>query len=143
MFYLFIYFIGKRFIYWNGVEPRMCLVETELIKELLYKHSTKSGKSWLQQQGNKHFIGRGLLMANGENWHHQRHIVAPAFMGERLKVYSQFCLDKSLYIRYNVVPKILTSCTFLFNGINLLAKFLSTSLNLDSLRFSNFKRYNQ
>ncbi|XP_050226703.1 cytokinin hydroxylase [Mercurialis annua] len=79
---------GKRFIYWHGIEPRMCLTETELIKELMTKYSTKAGKSWLQQQGSKHFIGRGLLMANGDNWYHQRHIVAPAFMGDRLKSYA-------------------------------------------------------
>ena len=77
---------GKRFIYWNGTEPRMCLTETKLIKELLSSYSTKAGKSWLQQQGSKHFIGKGLLMANGDDWHHQRHIVAPAFMGDKLKV---------------------------------------------------------
>lgn len=77
---------GKRFIYWNGMEPRMCLTETELIKELLSRYSKKAGKSWLQQQGSKHFIGRGLLMANGDDWHHQRRIVAPAFMGDKLKV---------------------------------------------------------
>lgn len=82
----FILNTGKRFIYWNGIEPRMCITETELIKELLSRYSTKAGKSWLQQQGSKHFIGRGLLMANGDDWHHQRHIVAPAFMGDRLKV---------------------------------------------------------
>ncbi|XP_065857823.1 cytokinin hydroxylase [Euphorbia lathyris] len=79
---------GKRFIYWHGIEPRMCLTETELIKELLTKYSTKAGKSWLQQQGSKHFIGRGLLMANGDNWYHQRHIVAPAFMGDKLKSFA-------------------------------------------------------
>jgi cytochrome P450 len=64
----------------------LCLTETELIKEFLSKYSTVSGKSWLQKQGSKHFIGEGVLMANGENWYHQRHIVAPAFMGDRLKV---------------------------------------------------------
>ncbi|KAI4346870.1 hypothetical protein L6164_007733 [Bauhinia variegata] len=79
---------GKRFLFWNGTEPRMCLAETELIKEFLSKYSTVSGKSWQQQQGSKHFIGRGLLMANGEDWYHQRHIVAPAFMGDRLKGYA-------------------------------------------------------
>ncbi|KAL0378072.1 UNVERIFIED_CONTAM: Cytokinin hydroxylase [Sesamum radiatum] len=84
---------GKRFIYWNGVEPRMCLTETELIKELLSKYSTISGKSWLQQQGSKHFIGRGLLMANGDDWYHQRHIVAPAFMGDKLKSYAGYMVD--------------------------------------------------
>ncbi|KAJ6402674.1 hypothetical protein OIU84_014724 [Salix udensis] len=76
---------GKRFIFWNGVEPRLCISETEMIKELLTKYSTKSGKSWLQREGTKHFIGRGLLMANGSDWSHQRHIAAPSFMGERLK----------------------------------------------------------
>ncbi|XP_010265149.1 PREDICTED: cytokinin hydroxylase-like [Nelumbo nucifera] len=77
---------GKRFIFWNGSEPRMCLTETEKIKELLSSKCVSiSGKSWLQQQGTKHFIGRGLLMANGDDWYHQRHIVAPAFMADKLK----------------------------------------------------------
>jgi len=49
------------------------------------KHNGVSGRSWLQQQGTKNFIGRGLLMANGQDWHHQRHLAAPAFTGERLK----------------------------------------------------------
>ncbi|CAJ1947410.1 unnamed protein product [Sphenostylis stenocarpa] len=79
---------GKRFIYWNGIEPRLCLTDTALIKEFLSKYNSLSGKSWQQQQGSKHFIGKGLLMANGEHWHHQRHMVAPAFMGERLKGYA-------------------------------------------------------
>ena len=35
-----------------------------MIKELLTKHNSVTGKSWLQQQGTKGFIGRGLLMAN-------------------------------------------------------------------------------
>ncbi|XP_057481178.1 cytokinin hydroxylase-like [Actinidia eriantha] len=84
---------GKRFIYWNGIEPRMCITETELIKELLSRYSTKAGKSWLQQQGSKNFIGRGLLMANGDDWHHQRHIVAPAFMGDKLKSYAGYMVE--------------------------------------------------
>lgn len=97
--------IGKRFIYWTGIEPRMCLAETELIKELLSKYSTISGKSWLQQQGSKHFIGRGLLMANGEDWYHQRHIIAPAFMGDRLKVhtYNNVCFVLIMVTNYLLV----------------------------------------
>jgi len=79
--------VGKRFLYWNGIEPRLCLTDTALIKEFLSKYNSISGKSWQQQQGSKHFIGKGLLMVNGEDWHHQRHLVVPAFKGERLKVY--------------------------------------------------------
>lgn len=84
---------GKRFIYWNGIEPRLCLTETELIKELLSKYSTISGRSWQQRQGSKHFIGRGLLMANGRDWYHQRHIVAPAFTGDNLKRYGEYMVE--------------------------------------------------
>ncbi|XP_010528474.1 PREDICTED: cytokinin hydroxylase [Tarenaya hassleriana] len=79
---------GKRFIVWNGTEPRLVLAETEMIKELLTRHNATTGKSWLQQQGAKSFIGRGLLMANGDDWHHQRHLTAPAFSGDRLKGYA-------------------------------------------------------
>ncbi|XP_078444832.1 cytokinin hydroxylase-like [Wolffia australiana] len=85
---------GKRFIFWCGSEPRMCLTETDMIKELLSsKHTHASGKSWLQQQGSKHFIGRGLLMANGDDWLHQRHIVAPAFMGDKLKSHEGYMVE--------------------------------------------------
>lgn len=78
---------GKRFVYCYGSEPRLCLTETDMIKELLSsKFVQNTGKSWLQQEGTRHFIGRGLLMANGASWSHQRHIVAPAFMADKLKV---------------------------------------------------------
>lgn len=78
---------GKRFMFWYGSEPRLCLTEIDMIKELLSsKYVHISGKSWLQQQGSKHFIGQGLLMANGDNWFRQRHVVAPAFMADKLKV---------------------------------------------------------
>uniref|UniRef100_A0A0D9XDJ3 Cytochrome P450 n=1 Tax=Leersia perrieri TaxID=77586 RepID=A0A0D9XDJ3_9ORYZ len=77
---------GKMFVYMYGSEPRLCMTDTALIKEFLsskYAHST--GKSWLQRQGTRHFIGGGLLMANGARWSHQRHVVAPAFMADKLK----------------------------------------------------------
>jgi cytokinin trans-hydroxylase len=57
-----------------------------VVGELLSsRHARATGKSWLQRQGAKHFIGRGLLMANGATWAHQRHVVAPAFMADRLR----------------------------------------------------------
>nr|GMC97019.1 cytokinin hydroxylase-like [Ipomoea batatas]GMD00903.1 cytokinin hydroxylase-like [Ipomoea batatas] len=65
---------GKRFIYWNGVEPRLCLTEPDLMKELLSKYTAVTGKSWMQREGAKHFTGRGLLMSNGENCY-ARHMV--------------------------------------------------------------------
>ncbi|KMT18554.1 hypothetical protein BVRB_2g026880 [Beta vulgaris subsp. vulgaris] len=84
---------GKRYIYWNGFEPRMCLTDPDMIKELLTKYNPLSGKSWLQQQGSKNFIGNGLLMANGNAWYHQRHIVSPAFMSDKLKSYAGYVVE--------------------------------------------------
>ncbi|KAI0524854.1 hypothetical protein KFK09_004244 [Dendrobium nobile] len=85
---------GKRFVFWYGSEPRLCLTDTELIKEFLSsKYVQISGKSWLQLQGSKHFIGQGLLMANGNKWLHQRHVVAPAFMGEKLKNHMGYMVE--------------------------------------------------
>lgn len=78
---------GKLFVYWYGSEPRLCLTDAAQIKEFLSSKyaANATGKSWLQRQGTRHFIGRGVLMANGAHWSHQRHAVAPAFMPDRLK----------------------------------------------------------
>ncbi|PKA47135.1 Cytokinin hydroxylase [Apostasia shenzhenica] len=85
---------GKRFVFWYGSEPRLCLTDTDLIKEFLSAKGVHlSGKSWLQRQGTKHFIGQGLLMANGDQWLHQRHVVAPAFMGEKLKSHMGYMIE--------------------------------------------------
>ncbi|KAL2925694.1 Cytokinin hydroxylase [Bienertia sinuspersici] len=67
--------------------------DPKMIKELLTKYNPLSGKSWLQQQGSKNFIGGGLLMANGDAWHHQRHIVSPAFMNNKLKSYAGYVVE--------------------------------------------------
>ncbi|PAN35409.1 hypothetical protein PAHAL_6G206600 [Panicum hallii] len=77
---------GRIFVYWYGSEPRVCVTDAGMVRELLSsRHAHVTGKSWLQRQGAKHFIGRGLIMANGATWWHQRHVVAPAFMADRLR----------------------------------------------------------
>ncbi|CAO2206796.1 unnamed protein product [Urochloa humidicola] len=77
---------GRMFVYWYGSEPRVCVTEAGMVRELLSsRHAHVTGKSWMQRQGAKHFIGRGLIMANGATWARQRHVVAPAFMADRLR----------------------------------------------------------
>ncbi|CAL4998859.1 unnamed protein product [Urochloa decumbens] len=77
---------GSIFVYWYGSEPRVCVTEAGMVRELLSsRHAHVTGKSWMQRQGAKHFIGRGLIMANGATWWHQRRVVAPAFMADRLR----------------------------------------------------------
>eukprot|EP01018_Ginkgo_biloba_P021383 Gb_19483 [translate_table: standard] len=87
---------GKPFILWWGVEPRLTVSQPELIKEILSsKYSHCYGKSHLQQKGNKDFIGKGLLMAEGEAWAHQRRVVAPAFHSEKLKGHVNYMVECS------------------------------------------------
>jgi len=78
---------GRRFLFWWGNEPRLSISEPEVIKELLSAKNVLSyGKSQLQQKGVKDFIGKGLLMANGQDWLNQRRVTGPAFRHENLKV---------------------------------------------------------
>ncbi|KAK3123476.1 hypothetical protein QOZ80_8AG0631530 [Eleusine coracana subsp. coracana] len=77
---------GKLFVYWYGSEPRVCVTDAGMVRELLSsRHAHATGKSWMQRQGARHFIGGGLIMANGAAWARQRHVVAPAFMADKLK----------------------------------------------------------
>lgn len=77
---------GRRFLFWWGAEPRLTLYDLDEIKDLLSsKHVQCLGRSKLQRDGVNDFIGKGLLMANGEAWAHQRRVVAPAFHIEKLK----------------------------------------------------------
>ncbi|KAM0936989.1 putative cytochrome P450 [Dioscorea sansibarensis] len=48
-----------------------------------------------KDKGTKDFIGKGLLMANGQDWFHQRHIVAPQFMGDKLKGFFEYMVECS------------------------------------------------
>ncbi|KAH9309144.1 hypothetical protein KI387_037055, partial [Taxus chinensis] len=87
----------KRFLFWWGIEPRMSVTEPHLIKQILSsKYSLCYGKSYLQQRGVRDFIGKGLVMANGEAWAHQRRVVAPAFTPERIKNQVRYMVDSTL-----------------------------------------------
>ncbi|MFS7932622.1 putative cytochrome P450 [Helianthus anomalus] len=79
---------GKQFIYWSGNEPRMTLLEPHLIKEFLGKHNYNLGRSLQQLQGSKDLTGRGVIMAEGHDWNHQRKVVAGAFVNQKLKTYA-------------------------------------------------------
>lgn len=77
---------GKSFVFWWGAEPRLAVYELEQIKDLLSSKNVHSlGRSKQQREGVMHFIGKGLLMANGDAWTHQRRVVAPAFHASKLK----------------------------------------------------------
>jgi len=78
---------GEKFVMWFGHEPRIVLTDAELIRQLLSsKHLNDCGRSPLVQKMVSVVFGQGVFSVNGEQWSHQRRIVAPAFHMEKLKV---------------------------------------------------------
>lgn len=77
---------GEKFVIWFGYEPRIVLTDAELIRQLLSsKHVNDCGRSPLVQKMLSVLLGKGVFSVNGEQWSHQRRIVAPAFNMEKLK----------------------------------------------------------
>ncbi|EFJ28869.1 hypothetical protein SELMODRAFT_440934 [Selaginella moellendorffii] len=75
---------GKRFLAWSvGWEPFVSISEPELIHEIL--NSTDFEKSGIQNRFMMPLFGRGLVMATGKAWDHQRRLLNPAFYVERIK----------------------------------------------------------
>ncbi|KAK8944823.1 Cytochrome P450 714C2 [Platanthera zijinensis] len=72
---------GKVFVYWVGTEPFVYIAEPEFLKQV----TTSGGmeKKWGKPNVFKHdrmpMFGNGLLMVEGDDWTHHRHIVARAF----------------------------------------------------------------
>jgi cytochrome P450 len=74
-------------VIWFGHEPRIVLTDAELIRQLLSsQHLNDCGRSPLVQKMASVMLGKGVFIVNGEQWSHQRRIVAPAFNMEKLKV---------------------------------------------------------
>ncbi|KAK3159526.1 hypothetical protein QOZ80_2AG0151170 [Eleusine coracana subsp. coracana] len=71
---------GKVFVYWLGTEPFLYVADPELLKSIT---AGALGKSWgkpdVFRRDRMPMFGRGLVMAEGEEWARHRHIIAPAF----------------------------------------------------------------
>ncbi|KAH7352518.1 hypothetical protein KP509_19G049700 [Ceratopteris richardii] len=77
---------GRRFVFWEACEPRIAVTEPELIREVFSsKLALAFGKSSLHQRCCENLLGKGVAMANGESWAHQRRTIAPAFHADKLK----------------------------------------------------------
>ncbi|MCO5591705.1 hypothetical protein L7F22_045696 [Adiantum nelumboides] len=77
---------GEKFVFWEASEPRIVVTEPELIREVFSaKCALAYGKSFIHQRCCEHFLGKGVVMANGESWARQRRIIAPAFHIDKLK----------------------------------------------------------
>ncbi|KAJ7973157.1 Cytochrome P450 [Quillaja saponaria] len=76
---------GETFLYWFGTQPRLCICEVELAKQIL---SNKFG-FFLKPKTRPllyTMIGKGLVLFNGLDWVNRRRLLTPAFSMNKLKV---------------------------------------------------------
>ncbi|XP_058084244.1 cytochrome P450 709B1-like isoform X3 [Magnolia sinica] len=76
---------GETFLYWFGTQPRICITEPELAKEVL---SIKFG-FYPKSKARPPLaatLGKGLVFVNGLDWVRHRRIVSPAFNVDKIKV---------------------------------------------------------
>ena len=88
---------GKVFIYWLGTEPFLYIADPEFLKKLSSEVLAKRwGKPTVFRNDREPMFGNGLVMTEGSEWVHHRHVIAPAFSPLNLKV--SVLLLPSLYL---------------------------------------------
>lgn len=77
-------------MYWMGSEPTIPVVEPEQLRDILFAGPEVNGKSASSRRMAQDLVGRGIVMANGQDWQQQRQVVAPAFHTQSLAVRTPF-----------------------------------------------------
>ncbi|XP_042399482.1 cytochrome P450 709B2-like [Zingiber officinale] len=76
---------GTTFLLWIGSNPRLCVGDIEMVKQVL---SNKFG-FYLKTEasaGVLALVGKGLVLVEGEDWVRHRRILNPAFAMDKLKL---------------------------------------------------------
>lgn len=77
--------VGTPFLYWFGPQPRICVSDYNLVKQILskkYGHFVKNDA----QPAILSMIGKGLVLVEGADWVRHRRVLTPAFTMDKLKV---------------------------------------------------------
>jgi cytochrome P450 len=84
---------GKVFVYWLGTEPFVYVADPEFLKRAT---GGAMGRLWgkpdVFRRDRMPMFGRGLVMAEGDEWARHRHIIAPAFSATNLNVRTHITL---------------------------------------------------
>ena len=94
----YIYAAGETFLYWFGMQPRICISDPEFAKQILLNKfgfyvKPSSRPSVQTLVGNK-----GLVLISGLDWVKHRRIINPAFSLDKLKVRNPAPKPFSLFI---------------------------------------------
>uniref|UniRef100_M8BGY1 Secologanin synthase n=1 Tax=Aegilops tauschii TaxID=37682 RepID=M8BGY1_AEGTA len=75
---------GEPFLFWFGANPRICVFDYEMVRQIL---SSKSGHF---PKNDAHpnvleLLGKGLVLVNGVDWVRHRRVIDPAFAMDKMK----------------------------------------------------------
>ncbi|KAL5792067.1 hypothetical protein ACOSP7_000661 [Xanthoceras sorbifolium] len=76
---------GETFLYWYGLQARLCTSDAELARQVLSNNSGSYVKSRARPAAER-LAGKGLSLLNGHDWLIHRKITNPAFNINKLKV---------------------------------------------------------
>jgi len=84
---------GETYLYWLRRRPALYVSDPELIREIGRCVSLDMGKPTYLQKGQEPLFGRGVLKANGAEWHRQRRVIAPEFYMAKVKGMVELMVD--------------------------------------------------
>ncbi|KAF6175151.1 hypothetical protein GIB67_022832 [Kingdonia uniflora] len=88
---------GKVFTYWLGTKPFLYIGEPEFLKQMSSGILAKNwGKPNVFKHDRKPMFGKGLVMAEGEEWVLHRHVITPAFSALNLKAMMGLMEDSAI-----------------------------------------------
>ncbi|KAL6593998.1 hypothetical protein ACP70R_048899 [Stipagrostis hirtigluma subsp. patula] len=76
---------GGPFLYWFGPQPRICIFDYEMVRQVLWN---KSGH-FLKNDAHPTILamlGKGLVLVEGTDWVRHRRVLNPAFAMDKLKM---------------------------------------------------------
>ncbi|CAL4901337.1 unnamed protein product [Urochloa decumbens] len=84
---------GETYLYWLRRRPALYVTDPELIREIGRCVSLDLGKPTYLQKGQEPLFGRGVLKANGAEWHRQRKLIAPEFYMAKVRAMVPLMVD--------------------------------------------------
>uniref|UniRef100_A0A0D6R745 Cytochrome P450 n=1 Tax=Araucaria cunninghamii TaxID=56994 RepID=A0A0D6R745_ARACU len=87
---------GKSFVYWLGSEAVLYVQQPELLQEIASSGSLNWGRPAFLKNDRYPLFGNGLIMAEDQDWLHQRRIVGQALTAEKVKGLFATVMEASL-----------------------------------------------
>ncbi|WOL07541.1 Cytochrome P450 [Canna indica] len=79
---------GETFLFWAGTQPRICISDPEMVRQVL---SSKSGifPKIDPAPAILSLLGKGLVFVEGADWERHHRVLSPAFAMDKLKLHTR------------------------------------------------------